>query len=1075
MRVVCAPERFRDGGMGIQTIRTIAGRTVCVLAATAGLAATAAGVASAADPIACPATDICRADPFFVTPPASLGSPGAPDDDLLAALTDLKGAAAGSNAAKIARGRALAIIEGDPSKLYKSDQDPVADDTAFLNDKAYRGIPLLNTKAKVTDVPPGQADPTVDVTEVRYGDHALLDTSVLRFAPADMGRKFKISWHVTELGTSFGGELAPAGLPASGPAANATLQTLAPPPLLTGTQAHNRFHPLASAEDPGEDEETRIATQTYTVQMPAPNQLGGGILDPNLKAGHETFAQIKVQSTALPAPAPLPAAKVATASPVARIDAALTSDLPTDSTAFSALVDPLPGLVDSMRSRDTLPIPSLAAGANLGVAFANGEASVSKRGLRVAPGGGFTVALTNLDNVARDVVVRELRDRSHVDALGTLAWGAFTTDVVKTVHLEPGMSGPTIVPVTPASSAYSVWIGDPSGGDQAGTAIELDRGPRQQSLELGLGPVKPLHEAFDKRTGDLWVTMANADEVVRLHPTADAITSGEPEHFPLPGGAVPDPKTKVPPAPVLGPADVAIDARGIVWVTLTAANAIARIDPNTAKAGTTDGIDVIPLTPCNDGVCRQPPPPVAAAAPLTRLPLQLKVRADAQGNTDLFFTEQNADAIGELKFAPGSTKPLFEKHVPCVCLQPLGIALDPHGDVWYSEGVGNRIGRLTYDGTGPFGLPAEAPLHYNIPHPVIESLPGSGAPACGAQGEPACTPSQPGQPIQPIPAAAPTTLPHSVAIDGKGRVWYTGEASETVGYLDPAIATPNTSVGFEDTAGATNEFGRRLAPADLAIGPDGTAFIADEYGDQIGLAKIDEQTGAVNARFGFRPTARNSLTDSPMVDPHGNLWVVEGGANLITRITGVVPPAPAAPVPGTPPAAPVAAPAPAAPARPAQTPGKSTCAATSWLVRRGSGRRLRRTLPLLGMSAAAVQRCFGKPVRTARSPKVETWTYAKLSVRFSRGKVDAFTLLRAALPSAPDRAGIGASVASFRTALGTLVRAGRGYRGVVAVGAKDAADVRLTVRRGRVTRVAVTTKKQAALDRAGLRLLGRAR
>jgi len=144
-------------------------------------------------------------------------------------------------------------------------------------------------------------------------------------------------------------------------------------------------------------------------------------------------------------------------------------------------------------------------------------------------------------------------------------------------------------------------------------------------------------------------------------------------------------------------------------------------------------------------------------------------------------------------------------------------------------------------------------------------------------------------------------------------------------------------------------------------------------------------------------------------------------------------------------------------------------------VRRGSGRRLRRTLPLLGMSAAAVQRCFGKPVRTARSPKVETWTYAKLSVRFSRGKVDAFTLLRAALPSAPDRAGIGASVASFRTALGALVRAGRGYRGVVAVGAKDAADVRLTVRRGRVTRVAVTTKKQATLDRAGLRLLGRAR
>ena len=153
MRVVCAPERFRDGGMGIQTIRTIAGRAVCVLAATAGFAATAAGVASAADPIACPAADICRADPFFESPPKSLGSPGAPDDDVLAALNALvsarqDGDEAGADEAK---GRALAILLGDPTKL-------VAGDSGFLDRKAYGpgvaddGTPLppsalLNTSA----------------------------------------------------------------------------------------------------------------------------------------------------------------------------------------------------------------------------------------------------------------------------------------------------------------------------------------------------------------------------------------------------------------------------------------------------------------------------------------------------------------------------------------------------------------------------------------------------------------------------------------------------------------------------------------------------------------------------------------------------------------------------------------------------------------------------------------------------------------------------------------------------------------------------------------------------------------
>ena len=50
-------------------------------------------------------------------------------------------------------------------------------------------------------------DTTVDVREVRFGDHALLDTSMLRFAA--MGTTFTINWHIAELGTTFGGELRP--------------------------------------------------------------------------------------------------------------------------------------------------------------------------------------------------------------------------------------------------------------------------------------------------------------------------------------------------------------------------------------------------------------------------------------------------------------------------------------------------------------------------------------------------------------------------------------------------------------------------------------------------------------------------------------------------------------------------------------------------------------------------------------------------------------------------------------------------------------------------------------------------
>jgi hypothetical protein len=123
------------------------------------------------------------------------------------------------------------------------------------------------------------------------------------------------------------------------------------------------------------------------------------------------------------------------------------------------------------------------------------------------------------------------------------------------------------------------------------------------------------------------------------------------------------------------------------------------------------------------------------------------------------------------------------------------------------------------------------------------------------------------------------------------------------------------------------------------------------------------------------------------------------------------------------------------------------------------------------MKAAEVERCLGGP--SSRSST--RWTYrgkVGLDVRFAGGKVSGFTLLRAGLESTPDRAAVGASLGTFRRALGTLLRSGRGYRGAVAVGKSSAADVRLTVKGGRVTRIDVKLVSRRALGSAGARLLG---
>ena len=350
---------------------------------------------------------------------------------------------------------------------------------------------------------------------------------------------------------------------------------------------------------------------------------------------------------------------------------------------------------------------------------------------------------------------------------------------------------------------------------------------------------------------------------------------------------------------------------------------------------------------------------MGGASPLSRLPLQMKVRDDGHGNTDVFFTEQAADAIGALRVDPNG-KMLAERHFSCACMQPLGIALAPNGDIWYSEGTTNRLGRMTLDQKNPFGV-IPKPLHYNIPNPVLEATPGAQPSNCGGPSQPQCPPAAP------LPPVANTTLPHSVAIDRLGRVWYTGEASETVGYLDQAKAVPNKTAGFHDTPGPENEFGRNLAPADLAIAPDGTAFIADEYGDQIATATV-AANGDIDAKFGFRPTARNSLTDSPMIDSSGNLWFVEGGANLVTRISGVACAADcprALPLPkGSAPDAPVLA------GGTTTTPGPVASTPSARGREPGRARRLRRDDPGRERQAGVAPRArsgWRAPVRAATS------------------------------------------------------------------------------------------------------------
>jgi hypothetical protein len=199
--------------------------------------------------------------------------------------------------------------------------------------------------------------------------------------------------------------------------------------------------------------------------------------------------------------------------------------------------------------------------------------------------------------------------------------------------------------------------------------------------------------------------------------------------------------------------------------------------------------------------------------------------------------------------------------------------------------------------------------------------------------------------------------------------------------------------------------------------------------------------------------------------------------NVSARFRTVTPfDVPAQPKPQPKPPQPQPQPQPANREQP-KTTRQTACATARWLTRKGSGRSVRRTLPLLGVAAADAQRCLGTPVKRASRGATERWTYrgaAALELRLRNGRVEAFTLRGPGMRSAPDRAAVGASLQSFRKALGTVARDGRrGYRAAIAVGTDRVADVRLAASAaGKVTRIDVTLKRRSALDPAGRRLLG---
>lgn len=164
---------------------------------------------------------------------------------------------------------------------------------------------------------------------------------------------------------------------------------------------------------------------------------------------------------------------------------------------------------------------------------------------------------------------------------------------------------------------------------------------------------------------------------------------------------------------------------------------------------------------------------------------------------------------------------ITEFTIPTGGSSPHGICTGSDGNIWLTEGTGNKISHIT-----PGGAFAE----YSIP-------------TAGGN-------------------------PYRITAGADGNLWFTEDSQNKIGKVTPAGAFNEYTV---PTGGST--------PYGITAGPDGNVWFTESSGNKIGRIT---PAGTIN-EFTV-PTGGSSL-QGITGGPDGNVWFVENGGNKIGRIT----------------------------------------------------------------------------------------------------------------------------------------------------------------------------------------------
>ena len=170
-------------------------------------------------------------------------------------------------------------------------------------------------------------------------------------------------------------------------------------------------------------------------------------------------------------------------------------------------------------------------------------------------------------------------------------------------------------------------------------------------------------------------------------------------------------------------------------------------------------------------------------------------------------------------FSP--TPHIYEFPVPTLASLPSGIVNGPDGALWFTENVGNKIGRITTSGS-----------------------------------------------ISEFPIPTATSSPANIAVGPDGALWFTEQQAGKIGRIT--------------TSGSISEFALSAtgaSPTGITSGPDGALWFAESNHFRIGRIT----TGGTISEFALSQTGDTPVYIT--AGPDGALWFTEDFSNKVGRIT----------------------------------------------------------------------------------------------------------------------------------------------------------------------------------------------